>query len=75
MFIPKLSKKNSFGHIPSTIVFPGNTPLNSSVCILNFPLLFPIITISSDYRAMTTYAKSIVNEMKDLKENQEDKTY
>ena len=42
------------------------------------PLFFNRIylkSISSDYRAMTTYAQSIINEMKNIREKEEDKTY
>ena len=36
---------------------------------------YKFVTISSDYRAMTTYAQSIINEMKNIREKEEDKTY
>ena len=36
---------------------------------------YKFITISSDYRAMTTYAKSVVDEMKGSKIKKEEKTY
>ena len=36
---------------------------------------YKFVTISSDYRAMTTYAQSIINEMKNIREKKEDKTY
>tara|TARA_Y100001970_G_C14224557_1_gene854772 strand:+ start:2112 stop:2897 length:786 start_codon:yes stop_codon:yes gene_type:complete len=36
---------------------------------------YKFITISSDYRAMTTYAESIVRQMKNLEEIKEEKTY
>ena len=36
---------------------------------------YQFVTISSDYRAMSTYAQSIVEEMKEIKEMKETKTY
>ena len=36
---------------------------------------YKFVTISSDYRSMTTYAQSIVNKLKNLNQSKEEKTY
>ena len=36
---------------------------------------YQFVTISSDYRAMSSFAKSIIEEMKGVKENKESSTY
>ena len=36
---------------------------------------YKFVSISSDYRSMTTHAQSVVNKMKNLNQNKEEKTY
>ena len=36
---------------------------------------YKFVTISSDYRSMTTHAQSIVNKLKNLNQSKEEKTY
>ena len=36
---------------------------------------YQFVTISSDYRAMSTYAQNIVNEMKEIQDNKESSSY
>ena len=36
---------------------------------------YQFVTISSDYRAMSTYAQNIINEMKKIQDNKESSSY
>ena len=66
-------KKTSFNKEHGKIagIHNGSTEYAKKMISLGYQF----VTISSDYRAMSTYAQSIVKEMKEMKEIKETTTY